>query len=88
MLLEPSPPEHEYIGILSFFYMCTYIYIFKILALETYVGAAACDTEYKLLCKVIAKCLHKHINKTNLFSLFTFFAFSFPFYLCFKQQLL
>lgn len=70
------------------FYIRTYIYIFKILALETYVGAAACDTEYKLLCKVIAKCLHKHINKTNLFSLFTFFALSSPFYLCFKQQLL
>lgn len=45
----------------------TQLYIFKTPALQTYVGAAAHDTEYKLLCKAIAKCLHEHINKTNKF---------------------
>lgn len=49
------------------FFIYAYTYIFKIPALEAYVGAAVCDTEYKLLCKAIAKCLHKHINKTNKF---------------------
>lgn len=68
--------------------MHAHIYKFKPPALETSVGAAVCDTECKLLCRAIAKCLHKHINKTHLFSLLIFPALSFPFYLCFKQWLL